>query len=365
PLSAKPFPYRITAEMPERQQVHLDLLHIATGQPIAAAPPVVLRETVMPPLGLGVSPDTPTAGLGEAIRRLAPAFTALEIDLLRDPRLAEARLLLAAIPGALRLDIRKASPEAVLGAVQTLEPLLGGREVIGVSLWDADEALVAAARALLRGLRIGSGTGAFFTELNRGTDWPAGADYLSWTSNPTVHGSSDDTLGESVEPLDDILRTAKAKWPGRRFQLGPHTLGMRFNPNATTAEGRSRTASPDPRQGQSIAAAWMLGMFAGYADDAVETISFFEAEGPRGLVGSDGGMTAAGDLFTKLAAPRGAPVAVLTWAGQPRLRGLRVDGRAGRSYCIANLHHETTELLLPDGGHHRLGGFDTLWLGAS
>ena len=237
---AKPFPYRITASAPERQQVDLDLLRVAPPPAQAADAPVVLRETVMPPLGVGVSPGAPAAGLGDVIGRLAPAFTAIEIDLARDPMLAQTSLLLASVPGAVRLDIRKAHPDVVLCALQTLAPLLGGRDVIGLSLWEADERLIEAARAIMPPAPIGSGTGAFFTELNRGTDWPAGADYLTWTSTPTYHGSTDDTLGESVEPLPDILRTAKATWPGRRFQIGPHTLGMRFNPNAAAPDAPGR-----------------------------------------------------------------------------------------------------------------------------
>jgi hypothetical protein len=221
---------------------------------------------------------------------------------------------------------------------------------------------VAAARAILPRAPIGSGTGAFFTELNRGTDWPPAADYLTWTSNPTVHGTSDDTLGESVEPLGDILRTAKAKWPGRRFQLGPHTLGMRFNPNATTPDGRARAATPDARQGEPITAAWMLGTLAGYADDVVTTLSFFEARGRRGLIDNSGALTPAAELFTRLAKLRGRPMAILNWPHHPRLRGLRVEGADGALYCIANLHHAPTEVLLPEGGTVPIEGFGTIWL---
>src|SRR6202012_3036757 len=122
---------------------------------------------------------------------------------------------------------------------------------------------------------------------------------------PTYHGATDDTIGESIRPLGDILITAKTKFQGRRFQIGPHTLGARFNPNATTPEGLSRPADPDPRQGKAIAAAWMLGMLAGYADDVIDTISFFEAQGPRGLVDAGGRLTPAAALFKRLSGYQG------------------------------------------------------------
>lgn len=364
PLS-KPFPYRITRSEPERQSVDLSFLQVARPPSEPPGLPVALRETVMPRLGVGLSPGAETHGLSAAIRALAPGFTAIEIDLAQDPALTHVRLLLALVPGAIRLDIRQAPAGTVIRALGTLARLLAGHLVIGVSLWDADEALVAAARAILPNVPIGSGTGAFFTELNRGTRWPKAADYLTWTSTPTYHGSTDDTLGESVETLDDILRTARTRFPGTRFQIGPHTLGARFNPNATTPEGRSRPAAPDPRQGKVMAAAWMLGMLAGYADDSVETISFFEMQGPRGLMDTAGLPTPAAELFMRLSAFKNGRLTILSWPGQPRLRGLRLTGATGAAYCIANLHHERASAALPEGRTVPIDGFDTVWRQAS
>ncbi|MCB8873644.1 hypothetical protein [Acidisoma silvae] len=360
PLS-KPFPYRITTAAPEQQRVELSFTAVAPASSAVSAAPVILRETAMPRLGIGVSPGASTTGLSDAIRALTPGFTAIEIDLARDPLLVQTRLILKAVPGTIRLDIRRASAEAVTVALGTLAPLLAGRDVIGVSLWDADAALIEAARRILPALPLGAGTGAFFTELNRGTAWPESADYLTWTSTPTYHGSTDDTIGESIGPLGDILRTACAKFPEQRFQIGPHTLGARFNPNATTAEGRARPADPDPRQAQTIAAAWMLGMLAGYADDAVETISFFEAQGQRGLINAEGQPAPAAAVFKHLAEFQGGRIAILSWPGQSRLCGLRLTGAAGVTYCIANLHHEAAEAVLPEGGRLRIDGFDTVW----
>jgi len=358
PLS-KPFPYRIGPDAPDEQSIHLDILSVGSAIDGDEHPLIVLRETTMPALGVGVSPGSAAAGLAEAVQALAPAFTAVEIDLARGGAIAATQAILASVPGPVRLDFRAAPADVRLNALRALAPALAGREVLSISLWDCDAALVAEARALLPGMPIGSGTGAFFTELNRGTHWPETADYLSWTSNPTVHGWTDDTLGESVEPLADILATASAKWPRARFQIGPMTLGMRFNPNATSAEARGRPALADPRQGDSIAAAWMLGMLAGYADDRVETLSFFEARGSRGMIDEAGRITPAGALFRKLAAHRGAPLAILSWPGEPRLRGLRIGAGV---YALANLHHETRDVSLPDGMRVTLPGYGTLWI---
>lgn len=355
----KPFPYCIGPDKADEQSIHLEIPSVGPAIDGGDAPPAVLRETVMPLLGVGIAPGCAAAGLGEAIRDLAPAFTSIEVDLAHGGAIPATLAILASVPGAVRLDLRAAPADVRLDALRALAPALAGRKVLGISLWDSDAALVVEARALMPGIAIGSGTGAFFTELNRGTAWPETADYLTWTSNPMVHGWTDDTLGESVEPLGDILATALAKWPEARFQLGPMTLGMRFNPNATSQEARGRPAPADPRQGEGIAAAWMLGTLAGYADNRVTTLSFFEARGSRGMIDEAGGMTPAGALFRHLAAGGGAPLAILSWPGESRLRGLRIGAGV---YALANLHHETRGALLPDGRRVTLPGYGTLWI---
>lgn len=358
PLS-KPFPYRIGPDGADEQAVHFEILEAGPVLAVEDVPPVILRETPMPPLGLGISPGAQAAGLAEAVQALHPGFSAIEVDLERGGAIPATLALIAAVPGRLRLDLRAAPPARILEALRAFAPALASRDLLGVSLWGADEALLAEARAVLPGRPLGSGSGAFFTELNRGTHWPQTADYLSWTATPTYHGSTDDTLGESAEPLADIMETAFARWPWAQFQIGPMTLGARFNPNGTSAEARARPASPDARQGQSIAAAWMLGQIAGYAQDRVTSLCFFEARGPRGLMTEAGEITPAGALFAKLALHAGTPLGVLSWPGEPRLRGLRIG--AG-TYALANLHHEARSVLLPDGSRVTLPGYGTLWI---
>ena len=102
-------------------------------------------------------------------------------------------------------------------------------------------------------------------------------------------------------------------------------------------------------------------MLVGYADDVITTVSFFEAQGPRGLIDSAGGLKPAAGLFTRLARLRGRPIAVLGWPGQPRLRGFSIAGGGGVDYCIANLHHERAEVPLPGGRAVPIEGFGTIW----
>jgi D-apionolactonase len=335
---ARPFPYRI-----DRDVLQILRLDIAPGHPAEAGRPHSAKTTRMPLLGTGLPPGPAPAGLADALNRLGGGFTAIEIDLADADWAAQTLARCEAATGPLRLDLRPHEQQSA--ALETLAPLLRERTLIGVSLWGAQDETLAEARKLLTGVPMGGGTGAFFTELNRMTPVPAGADYLCWTSNPTVHGFNDDTIGESIEPLDDILRTAKRKHPGQHFQLGPMTLGMRFNPNATTEEGRGRAADPDPRQGDIIAAAWLACTLAGYADDTVSTVAFFDAIGPKGFFAADGTATPAAHLFARLAALSGREMDVLAWAAAPRARGMLM----GNVLCIGHARHGAARLELPDG----------------
>ena len=220
-----------------------------------------------------------------------------------------------------------------------MAPLLANKAIIGVSLWDAEDSTIAAARAVSPNIRIGGGTGAFFTKLNRLSNWPA-ADYLTWTSNPTVHGSSDDTIGETTESLVDIIRTARARSSAARFQIGPMTLGLRYNPNATTAEGLRMASAPDPRQDEMIAAAWVVGTIAGFLDSMVETLTFFEPIGPKGLLSEHGSFSPAAHVLLRLSPYAGCKASVIRWPGIPRAVGLLIKAQGELVLCFAHPRDE-------------------------
>ncbi len=346
---ARPYPYRIGPSSTVEQVVRLEILSRATAAVHArGGGPAVRKTAPFPVLGTSLPPGPIAVAQADAIRALGLGFTAIEIDPSEPTWLAEARAKVSAVSGPLRIDVRGGTAVGTRAIVEALVPILVDRPAIGVSLWDADDAAVAMAREILPGTLIGAGTGAFFTELNRMARWPA-ADYLAWTSNPTVHGSDDDTIGETTEPLEEILASAKAKLPVRRLQIGPMTLGLRYNPNATSPEGRRRSAAPDPRQGQVIAAAWLAGTVAGFLDPDIETLTFFEPSGPKGLIAEDGAWTPAAHLLSRLSRCAGRPASALRWAGHPRLRGLLIDMSDHDALCIAHLRNERVAVALPEG----------------
>ncbi|WP_026873728.1 hypothetical protein [Inquilinus limosus] len=351
---ALPYPYRIEPSAVVEQVVRLEILAQAAAPAVhlQSGEPTVQKTAPLPILGTSLPPGPMTPAQAGALEALGLGFTAIEIDLSDPAWLEETRAKISAVPNPLRIDIRGAAALDMIAAVEELSLVLTRRPMVGVSLWEADDAVVAAARAVLPGVAIGAGTGAFFTELNRMAHWPA-ADYLAWTSNPTVHGSDDDTIGETTEPLGDILASARAKLPVRRFQIGPMTLGLRYNPNATSPEGRRSAVPPDPRQRQVIAAAWLAGTTAGFLDQDVEALTFFEPAGPKGLIADDGIWTPAAHLLARLVRCAGRTVSVLRWAGRPRVYGLLIQMPEHDALCIAHVRNDEVTLPLPPGAWRR------------
>ena len=164
-----------------------------------------------------------------------------------------------------------------------------------------------------------------------------------------MHGFDDDTIGETTEPLGDIVRTARARSPLARFQVGPMTLGLRYNPNATTPEGRRRSASPDPRQSGMIAAAWLVATIAGYLDPSLETLTFFEPVGPKGLLANDGAWSPSAYALARLSPLANHPVSVLRWPDHPRAAGLLTEAAQEQILCVAHPRDEGLHLTLPSG----------------
>ena len=327
-----PYPYRIGPSTIIEQSVRLEIL---AATPAVARPhrtaPCIEWTAVLPLLGTSLRPGAFAPTQVAALKALTLGFTAIEIDLSDEDGLATARERIAAAPGSIRIDVRMSDEKKTLAAVAALAPLLADKANIGLSLWDAGDSMIAAARAVAPNIRIGGGTGAFFTELNRLSRWPA-ADYLAWTSNPTVHGSSDDTIGETIEPLASSAR----------FQIGPMTLGLRNNPSATTPEGRRMASPPDPRQSELIVAAWVVGTVAGFLDPAVKRVGVGQWV-----------IFPAAHVLRRLSPYAGCKVSVIRWPGIPRAVGLLIEAPGEFVLCFAHPRDQEFSISPPPGAWSR------------
>lgn len=344
-----PFPYRVEPGESARQTVRLEILpRTARSQPARLGPPIVGEAHSLALIGTSIPPGPLAREVGPSLERLGLSCKAIELDLCDSAALMDFGDKLRALPSRTRVDIRPAAREAVLAAIGALGSSVIKKTCLGVTLWGADDALIAEARAMLDGVPVGAGSPASFTELNRSNPPPLSADYLCWPANPTVHGVTDDTIGETTETSDDILATVQAKSPNHPLHIGPLTLGRRFNPVATNPEGRVG-APPDPRQGGTIAAAWAVATLAGFHSAALRAVAIFEPCGAKGLVSQTGEFTATAHILQRLAAFSETPTRALRWAHAPRARGLLIEASGARHLCIAYARARSETLSLPPG----------------
>jgi hypothetical protein len=210
-----------------------------------------------------------------------------------------------------------------------------------------------------RGFRIATGTNAYFAELNRERP-PKGA-IACYSINPQVHTFDDLSLVETLEAQPATVESA-LQFCEREVIVSPITLRPRFNPNATDpAKQRENPSSTtaDPRQGTLFCAAWTVGSLARLLPlDRVESLTFYETTGPRGVVNleansanPDATRAAHGKIFPvyyvfeAIAGIRSlVPVSV---SDQTSVTGFAFRNEQGQSIClIANLGHHPKEVEL-------------------
>ncbi len=353
-----PRPYAIPAGATDRQSVVLDL----SGQPAppAAAASPLPPEAEVPPLWLRLAEAEPVpaalplrplahgliarlrggapnpARLGQAAALARAEGLALGVEAIlpcRDPA-AEAQALLAALRGH--------AVEALLVAGERDEkqrpsgPLPEGEAPL-------DAVLLAIREAGFAG-RLGAGTPAFFTELNRNP--PPAADLVFWGNAAIVHAADDCSVMETAGVLPAILASARALAPGAEPWPGPLAIAPAASPYAPAlarTDGSTRTcmAERDPRHGALFGAAHLVAVLAAAMPLAGAVAPLF-ASGPSGLVDGEGRPLPLAFVHAEAARARGArlrppppraDLATLAWSR---------DGR--RSALLANLSPEPVEL---------------------
>lgn len=235
------------------------------------------------------------------------------------------------------------------------------------------------------------GTRAHFTELNRNharlERW---AGPVAFSITPFMHDRGGHQLVESLGMQAVVVADAVRIADGRPLHVGPVTLGARYNAVATTraSAGDSRDAelragfgaehvpgATDDRQSAEALGAWVVGSVAALAVPGVESLSYFEATGPRGLVAADGTLTAAGRALGWIAElsgqqrvavgiggvslGAGSPVAVSPVAVPPVSRAgvtaiAAVDGAGETVVILGNLGESPVRVILNGASEPRV-----------
>jgi hypothetical protein len=255
----------------------------------------------LPPIGFGAARrDGP---LPERERSLLAALRPAHLRVVVDPsdeqwgdRLAAAASDAVALGAALEVEAVVDGDGAGLGEVclrlgalaAPLARLLVFERGSGVTT----EAVIAAARRAAEesGLRapVGGGSRAYFTQLNRATLPLDRMEVVTYGINPQVHAFDNASLVETLAAQGVTVGSARAIAGDRPLAVGPITLRPRFNPDATgpapaPAPG-TLPPSVDPRQSSLFAAGWTVGSVRSLATAGVETLTYYETTGWRGLV---------------------------------------------------------------------------------
>ncbi|NLX63508.1 MAG: hypothetical protein GX022_01830 [Clostridiaceae bacterium] len=168
------------------------------------------------------------------------------------------------------------------------------QDIMGVIIFKeganvVDEEILAEARRKLScsGIPIGSGTDAFFTQLNRNRLPQNSMDFVCYSNNPQVHAFDNDSIMSTVEGQVANLSSCAELYPDLPVWVTPVTLKMRWNPDATgDVIVRKGQVPPDVdiRQMSLFTASWFLRSLAACIKGGAAGVSFFELVGSKGIM---------------------------------------------------------------------------------
>lgn len=225
--------------------------------------------------------------------------------------------------------------------------------------WDALRSGLAA-----RGLEYQTlgGTRAHFAELNRTVHrLPATIPAYAFSITPQMHATDREQIVESLA-IQRLVAEGAVRLTNRPVHIGPVTLAARFNAVATTvtpdavvkdlSHGYGAGVNPgatDPRQQAPAVLAWTIASAAALSVAGVESISWFEASGPRGLRSVDGEDYPVATAMNWLSEIAGRPL-FATGQSPPDLWAIGAPGIA----LVANMRNRSAQVTVVLDGNEQL-----------
>jgi hypothetical protein len=280
-------------------------------------------ETPMPRLGLQVSSQTGSLTEIEIARLKALRLDHLRVDL--EPagedfrkKLAEATAQAKALGVGLHAAIRPGKPgvRARAAAAPQLVSLPDGRPALEklvdevkqlqppVAVWliiGADPGLFKLARELLgkdgKAVICPAHEDVNFTQLNRFRPTPDMMDAAAYGIIPQIHAFDDKSIVETLTIQADTVRSAKQFMGKTPLYITPVTL--RLQAAAQEPLPGELPSTVDPRQPTDFTAVWTLGSIKYLAEAGVQSATYYETTGWKGIMETAAGTTLPGKFPSK------------------------------------------------------------------
>lgn len=310
----------------------------------------------------------PRQGHGESeLRAFAEAARALDAELMLEyvvPCRADPADELADFAAALRRS--GAEPESI--AIAPAEDRIRGEPGAPPPPLALLGAVYQAARQVLPGMKIGGGTFAFFTELNR--NWPPLGliDYVTHMVSSVVHAADDRSMMENLESFRHIRETVRAFAGAMPYRIVAANIGLEIGPGEPAPNPRNERAPMarlDPRQRALFGAAWTLGAMAELGPGGIDAVTLGALAGEFAL--SHGStLYPIHHAVAGMARAAGRRVMVTRSADPRRLTGLAHETAGGGiRLWLANLTDGRQVVTLPALGSLRAAVLDEASLAAA
>ena len=305
PLS-KPFPVEVPAGTKISQRITLTLKtrgesNIETRD--APTQPLTLEISSadtrpLPQIGLGVASHGEPLNTGELERLKLLNLSHLRVDIdLTQPDYkstlrrvtSEAQALGVSLELALFLtDAAAEELQALAEVIERVKPPIGAYLIFHKTEASTSAQWVDLARSYLSDAKIGAGTNAYFTDLNRGRPPVDALDLVCYSVNPQVHAFDNSSLVETLEAQAVTVESTRQFVGGLPIVVTPVTLLARFNPNATGPEPEPAPGElptqVDIRQMSLFGAGWTLSSIKYLSESGASSVTYYETSGWRGVM---------------------------------------------------------------------------------
>ena len=305
PLS-EPFPVEVPAGTKIAQRITLTLTtqgESRTDELDATSQQLTLEISStdtrpLPQIGLGVASHGEPLNTGELerLKQLNLSHLRVDIDLTQPDyestlrrTIDEAQALGVSLE--LALFLTDAAAEELQGfatAVEQVKPPIGRCLIFHKTEASTSAQWVDLARRYLTGTKVGAGSNAYFTDLNRGRPPVDALDLVCYSINPQVHAFDNSSLIETLEAQAVTVESTRQFASGLPIAVTPVTLLARFNPNATGPELEPAPGELPPqvdiRQMSLFGAGWTLGSIKYLSESGASSVTYYETTGWRGVM---------------------------------------------------------------------------------